>query len=155
MRAGVALCAAIIGAAGLMAAGAAQAQAARKLVVATSVAPITDIVRHVGGDAVIVVGLIPEGRDSHTYEPAPADAKALGAADAIVLNGLHLETPIAKLAEKVRKNAAPIIELGDATITKAEWQFDFSFPKEKGNPNPHLWLNVAFAGRYAEIARDR
>jgi len=32
--------------------------------------------------------------------------------------------------------------------------FDFSFPEEDGNPNPHLWLNVAHSMRYAIITRD-
>jgi zinc/manganese transport system substrate-binding protein len=142
----------------LLAAGVAaiaSADAADKLKVATSVAPITDIVRHVGGDAIEVTGVIPEGRDSHTYEPAPSDAKILSTADVIIMNGLHLETPIQKLAMKVKKPKTPMIELGEAAITRDDWQFDFSFPKEKGNPNPHLWVDVAFAGRYAEITRDR
>jgi zinc/manganese transport system substrate-binding protein len=131
------------------------AGAADKLKVATSVAPITDIVRHVGGDVIDVTGVIPEGRDSHTYEPAPSDAKILSNADVIIMNGLHLETPIQKLALKVKKPKTPMFELGEAAITRDDWQFDFSFPKEKGNPNPHLWVDVAFAGRYAEITRDR
>jgi len=135
--------------------GAAPAAAGAKLVVVTSVAPITDIVRHVGGDVIEVVGVIPEGRDSHTYEPAPSDAKTLANADIIIMNGLHLETPIQKLAAKVKKPKTPMFELGEAAITRDDWQFDFSFPKEKGNPNPHLWVDVAFAGRYAEITRDR
>src|SRR5689334_18183556 len=116
MRAGIVLSAAL-----LIAAGAAQADAPRrpavKPMVVSSVAPVTDIVRHVAGDAAAVVGIIPEGRDSHTYEPAPGDAGTLSGADIIILNGLHLETPIEKLAKKVRKPSAAIVELGDATIT--------------------------------------
>jgi zinc/manganese transport system substrate-binding protein len=131
------------------------AEAADKLKVATSVAPITDIVRHVGGDVIEVTGLIPEGRDSHTYEPAPSDARILSNADVIIMNGLHLETPIQKLALKVKQPEAPMFELGEAAITHDDWQFDLSFPKEKGNPNPHLWVDIAFASRYAEITRDR
>ena len=125
------------------------------LKVATSVAPITDIVRNVGGDAIEVTGVIPEGRDSHTFEPAPSDARTLAAADVIILNGLHLETPIATLANKVRKKGTPVIELGDAALPRDDWQYDFSFPRERGHPNPHLWPNLALAGRYAEIARNR
>jgi zinc/manganese transport system substrate-binding protein/manganese/iron transport system substrate-binding protein len=136
-------------------ANAADKPPADRLKVATSVAPITDIVRQVGGDAIEVTGVIPEGRDSHTYEPAPSDARILSSADVIIMNGLHLETPIQKLALKVKKTKAPIFELGEAAITRDDWQFDFSFPKEKGNPNPHLWVDIAFAGRYAEITRDR
>jgi ABC-type Zn uptake system ZnuABC Zn-binding protein ZnuA len=33
--------------------------------------------------------------------------------------------------------------------------FDFSFPKEKGDPNPHLWLNVDYAIKFANLTRDK
>ncbi|MEA2526378.1 MAG: manganese/iron transport system substrate-binding protein, partial [Thermomicrobiales bacterium] len=29
--------------------------------------------------------------------------------------------------------------------------YDFSFPKDDGHPNPHLWPNVPFAMKYAEL----
>ena len=32
--------------------------------------------------------------------------------------------------------------------------YDFSFPKEQGSPNPHLWMNPLYALRYGEIVRD-
>jgi ABC-type Zn uptake system ZnuABC Zn-binding protein ZnuA len=35
------------------------------------------------------------------------------------------------------------------------WVFDFSFPKEKGDPNSHLWLNVEYAIKFANLTRDK
>ncbi|MFM8593599.1 MAG: metal ABC transporter substrate-binding protein, partial [Chloroflexota bacterium] len=52
------------------------------------------------------------------------------------------------------KDGAEIVSLGDLTITPEEWKFDFSFPEEDGDPNPHLWTNVPFAKRYAEIVAE-
>ena len=40
-----------------------------KLTVATTVAPITSIVANIGGDRVDVTGIVPEGTNSHTFEP--------------------------------------------------------------------------------------
>src|SRR6185295_801953 len=40
------------------------------------------------------------------------------------------------------------------TITPDQWMFDFSFPEDNGDPNPHLWMNPMFALRYAELTRD-
>src|SRR6476661_7459119 len=62
-----------------------------KVVVASTVAPITDIVRQVVGDRVELVGLIPEGVDSHTFEPSPSTVKSLSKADVLFMDGLHLE----------------------------------------------------------------
>jgi zinc/manganese transport system substrate-binding protein/manganese/iron transport system substrate-binding protein len=65
----------------------------RRLSVLTTVAPLTNIAKNVGGPSIALHGLIPDGTDSHTFEPTPAGAKLLTAADFIVLNGLYPETP--------------------------------------------------------------
>ncbi len=127
---------------------------AEPLKVVTSVAPITNIVKNVGQDLIEVHGIVPEGTNSHTFEPAPSDAKYLRDADIIILNGLHLELPTIKLAEKVRRPTTPILLLGDNTISRKDWKFDFSFPESEGHPNPHLWPNVYLAQRYATLVRD-
>ncbi len=132
----------------------AQLPTSAQLNVVTTVAPLTNIVQNIGGDKIALRGLIPEGTDSHTFEPAPSDAVILSHADVIILNGLHLETPTEKLAEATKRPATPIIKLGEQTITAQNWIYDFSFPKEKGDPNPHLWMNPAYARQYAALVRD-
>jgi ABC-type Zn uptake system ZnuABC Zn-binding protein ZnuA len=127
---------------------------ADKLDVATTVAPISSIARNVGGDRIRLHGIVPDATNSHTFEPAPSDAQTLAKADLIVVNGLHLEQPTLDLAEASKAATTPIRMLGDATITKADWLFDFSFPESAGDPNPHLWMDVRYAKRYAELLRD-
>ena len=119
--------------------------------VVTTVSPITNIVQNVAGCAVRTVGIIPEGVDSHTFEPAPSDAALFEQADVVFLNGLHLEEPTRELAEANVREGVPIVELGARTISPDEYIFDFSFPREQGDPNPHLWTNPLYAKRYAEI----
>ena len=122
--------------------------------VVTTVAPISDIVRNIGGDRIDLFGIVPDGTNSHTFEPKPSDAKRLTQADLVIVNGLHLEEPTLKLAEANLKSGAEIKKLGDNTISERDWIFDFSFPREEGNPNPHLWMNPKHALRYAELTRD-
>src|SRR5437870_9172065 len=100
-----------------------------KLLVVTTVSPITDLARNVAGTAADVKGIIPEGVDSHTFEPTPESAKLLSKADVILLNGLHLEDPTLKLARSDHKQGALIYILGDHTITPSRYIYDFSFPK--------------------------
>ncbi len=125
-----------------------------KVNVVTTVAPLTDIARNIGGDRINLFGIIPDGTNSHTFEPKPSDAKQLAKADLVIVNGLHLEEPTVKLAEANLKPGAEIKKLGEDTITEKDWIFDFSFPKEEGDPNPHLWMNPKYALRYAELTRD-
>jgi ABC-type Zn uptake system ZnuABC Zn-binding protein ZnuA len=127
---------------------------ATKLRIITTVAPITSIVENVVGDKADVAGIIPEGINSHTFEPIPSDSKLLSSADLIIFNGLDLETPTQKLAQANLRQGATSYSLGDKTINKDEYIFDFSFPKEQGHPNPHLWLNPQYAIRYAALVRD-
>jgi ABC-type Zn uptake system ZnuABC Zn-binding protein ZnuA len=122
--------------------------------VVTTVSPITNIVQNVGGERVRITGIVPEGTNSHTFEPAPSDAAVMTEADIVFVNGLHLEEPTRELAETNVPEGVRIVELGAMTITPDEYIYDFSFPREAGDPNPHLWTNLPYASRYAEIVRD-
>ncbi|MCB1027060.1 MAG: zinc ABC transporter substrate-binding protein, partial [Microthrixaceae bacterium] len=124
------------------------------LVIATTVAPITSIASAVVGDRADVTGIVPEGTNSHTFEPRPSVAEVLSRADVVYMNGLRLEEPTKKLAEANLADNAELVELGDETITEDEYLYDFSFPEEGGKPNPHLWTDPGLARRYAEIIKD-
>ncbi|MDQ3855948.1 MAG: metal ABC transporter substrate-binding protein [Chloroflexota bacterium] len=126
----------------------------KALRVVSTVSPITNIVYNVGGDRIRLQGIVPEGTNSHTFEPAPSDARKLAQADVIFVNGLHLEEPMLKLAEANKRATAEIVQLGERTITPNEYVYDFSFPRAQGSPNPHLWMNPLYALRYAQIVRD-
>ena len=125
-----------------------------RLRVATTVAPITSIVAAVGGDHVDVTGIVPEGTNSHTFEPKPSAAELLSAADVVFVNGLALEEATTQLAEMSHKGRAEIVELGTKAIPRDRWVFDSAFPKKNGKPNPHLWTDPKYADRYAQIVRD-
>src|SRR5258707_11897627 len=58
-----------------------------KLKVVTTVAPHADLIREIAGDRVDLVQLIPDGTDSHTFEPRPSDAADLLPAGLNRLNG--------------------------------------------------------------------
>ncbi len=123
-----------------------------KLQVVTTVAPITSIVANVAGDKADVHGVIPEGEDSHTYEPKPSVAELVSKADVVFVNGLKLEDPTKEIAEQNIPKGAEVVEVGTLTITPDEYIYDFSFPKDGGKPNPHLWTNPPMAKCYAAIA---
>lgn len=126
-----------------------------RLQIVTTVSPLTNIVYNIGGENIALSGIVPEGVNSHTFEPAPSDAIKLAQADLIFINGLNLEIPSLRLAEANLKEGGEIVILGEQTLNPDEFVYDFSFPKEAGNPNPHLWTNPILALKYAEIVRDK
>ena len=126
-----------------------------KLKVITTVSPITSIVENIGGTAIDLEGVIPEGVNSHTFEPPPSVVGSIEDADLIILNGLKLEEPTLELAESNKNDGAVILLLGDGTLTPEQYKYDFSFPQDQGKPNPHLWLNPELATSYAILVHDK
>lgn len=128
-----------------------------KLNIVTSVSPITNIVKNVAGERTTLTGLVPEGINSHTFELVPSDVVKVNNADLVIIDGLGLEVNVEDVVDQAL-NANPdlqVLKLGDNTITPDQYIFDYSFPKEAGDPNPHLWLNVPYAMKFANLTRDK
>ncbi len=123
--------------------------------IATTVSPITSIAASIAGDRARVEGIVPEGTNSHTFEPSPKVAKLLSDADLILVNGLKLEDPTIKMAEANKKSDTQIVEIGTLVLPESDYIYDFSFPKEEGKPNPHLWTDPSYAIKYAGVIRDQ
>lgn len=117
--------------------------------------PITSIVENIGGSRIQLEGVVPEGVNSHTFEPKPSMAKLMAQADLIIFNGLFLEEPTLALAKANKKAETLILSLGEQAITRDAWQFDFTFPETAGHPNPHLWPDPNLGLRYAELVHDQ
>jgi ABC-type Zn uptake system ZnuABC Zn-binding protein ZnuA len=122
--------------------------------IATTVSPITSIAASIAGDRARIEGIVPEGTNSHTFEPSPQIAKLLSDADLILVNGLKLEDPTIDLAQSNKKSDTEIVEIGTLVLPESDYIFDFSFPKEEGKPNPHLWTDPGYAIKYAGVIRD-
>jgi ABC-type Zn uptake system ZnuABC Zn-binding protein ZnuA len=146
----------LVSAAGLLVASCGEGSPATdgRLAVGTTVAPITSIAANIGGDRVKITGIVPEGTNSHTFEPKPSVAELLSGLDVLFVNGLKLEEPTKELADENLKDGAEIVELGTKSIPPSQYAYDFSFPKSGGKPNPHLWTDPKYAVKYAQIIRD-
>lgn len=143
----------LVAALGLSACGSSSSSASGdgRLTIATTVAPITSIAANIAGDRADVVGIVPEGTNSHTFEPPPQTAKLLETADVVLVNGLKLEEPTFELAEANAKDGSEIVKIGEQVLPESDYIYDFSFPKEDGKPNPHLWTDPTYAIKYAEV----
>ena len=97
-------------------------------------------------------GVIPEGQDSHTYEPKPSVAELFTKSDVVFVNGLSLEDPTKELAGRNKPAGGQVIELGSILLKPDEYIYDFSFPRDGGKPNPHLWTDPPMARCYAVVA---
>lgn len=110
-------------AAAVIAGFAAPALADQPIKVVASISIIGDLVSEIGGDHVAVTTLVGPNGDAHSYEPKPADAKALSQASVLVENGLGLERWMERLVATsgfkgetviVSKEVKPRLWTGDA-----------------------------------------
>lgn len=126
----------------------------RKVRIVTTVSPITSLVASIAGDGNVEInGIIPEGTNSHTYEPPPSAAAQVEDADVVFVNGLGLEDPTLDLVSNVAPDAV-VCEIGTAVLPKSNWVYDFSFPEEGGKPNPHIWTNPPMVLNMITTIRD-
>ena len=115
------------------------------VVVVTTTTVFADMVRNVGGDLVTVYSLVPVNADVHTYSPTPSDIRNLARAQLVVMNGLDLDDWLAKTIDAVATRA-PVIRLAEDLPGVAYMTGE----DPTGPPNPHLWLNVAYAQAYVD-----
>jgi zinc/manganese transport system substrate-binding protein len=125
----------------------AKAQTSEKLPVVATFSILADFARNVGGERIKVTELVGPDGDTHVYQPKPADAKELGAARLILVNGLGLEGWIDRLI-KASGAKAPVVVTTKGIIAQKM--------REEGRigPDPHAWQSIANAKMYVANIRD-
>lgn len=142
-----------------MSVGSCPASATEPLRVVASFSIIGDLAQEVGGDHIALTTLVGPDSDAHVYEPRPADARALAAADAVIVNGLLLEGFLPRLVA-ASGTKAPAVEVsrGAAILADPEgghYHFVDGKAMFHATPSdPHAWQSVANAKVYVgNIAR--
>ncbi|MBN2223768.1 MAG: zinc ABC transporter substrate-binding protein [Deltaproteobacteria bacterium] len=109
-------------------------QAEGKLNVVTSIFPMYDMARAVGGGDVTLSQLIPPGTEAHTFEPTPSDIIRLERADVFVYNGANMEPWIGMILSGVKNPNILVVDTSDGiTLIRG---------KDKEGADPHIWLDV-------------
>ena len=125
-----------------------------KLQVATTVAPITSIVANIGGDRVTITGIVPEGTNSHTFEPKPSVAELLSTVDVVYVNGLKLEEPTEGPRRGQHEDGAELVELGTMSIPEERVRLRLLVPQVGGQAQPAPLDRPEYALSYAKIVQD-
>ncbi|MFT4985185.1 MAG: manganese/zinc/iron transport system substrate-binding protein [Flavobacteriales bacterium] len=108
-----------------------------KLKVVCTTTMITDLVKTIGGDEIIVQGLMGAGVDPHLFKASAGDVNKLVLADLILYNGLHLEGKLVEVFEKMgaKKNT---IALADCISVEDLIHSDLF----ASNHDPHIWFSI-------------
>ncbi len=123
-----------------------------RLRVAATTTLVGDVLARVGGDAIDLTVLLPTGADPHTYEPTPADLKAVAQAHVLFINGLGLE----EFLERTLRNVGgdrPVVSLSAGIQPRVEEEEHGHEEHAHGPVDPHVWLDVRNVMIWAENAR--
>jgi ABC-type Zn uptake system ZnuABC Zn-binding protein ZnuA len=119
----------------------------RPLKVVTTTSIISDVVGHVGGDAIELFSLMGPGQDPHSYQPAARDLTAVPQADVIFVNGWDLEEALVEELEEIGEDT-PLVPIS-AKISPLAFS---EHPTDEGEEadhdhhhhgaDPHVWFDI-------------
>lgn len=120
-----------------------------KIKATTTIGMITDIVKNVGGEHVIVTGLMGPGVDPHLYKASQGDMSKLKEANIIFYNGLNLEGKMSDIFIKMARDkpALAVTDYIDEAALREPPEFD-------GHYDPHVWFDVSHWMKAVERVRD-
>ncbi|MBN2380005.1 zinc ABC transporter substrate-binding protein [candidate division WOR-3 bacterium] len=116
-----------------------------KVKVVTTIPPLADFSRQIGGSRVEVTNLLSPGASPHTFEPTPSEAMAAEEADLIVRIGGDVDHWV----EGLLPEGIPVIEAAELEgidlILEDDHLDNEGHPGRHVSPNPHIWLDPVYA----------
>ncbi len=123
--------------------------ATRPIQAVATVGMIADVVQRVGGERVVVEGLMGPGIDPHSYKATEGDVIALAEADIVFYNGLHLEAKMGEVFEKMGGTVTAV-----AVTDGIPRERLLTPPEFEGQYDPHVWFDVTLWQYAVEAVRD-
>lgn len=110
-----------------------------KVRIVATTSQITDLVKELAGEKVVLEGLMGAGVDPHLYKASEGDVAKFYNADAIFYSGLHLEGKLEDVFEQMRHQGKKTIAVSDA-ISKSGLISSEYFASSY---DPHFWFSVS------------
>ncbi len=132
-------------------------QGAKKLRVVTSLFPLYDFARTVGGDRVEVRLLLPPGVEPHNFEPRPEDIVQLNKADIFIYTNRYMEPWAAEIVKGIPGTRLKVVDASaGVAFLPASGEAGHEEHEGKGGHHhgegmdPHVWLSIPNAARMVD-----
>ncbi len=120
---------------------------AQPLPVLASFSILADLAREVGGERVRVESLVGPGEDAHVFTPAPGDARRVGAARVLVMNGLGFDGWMDRLARAANFQGTRVVASEGVRTLRARGHHHHGHGHGHGHSHghshsdvdPHIW----------------
>lgn len=110
-----------------------------KIKIITTLFPLYDFAKNIGGDKVEVSLLLPPGVEAHAYEPKPSDIARISEADIFIYTGKFMEPWVDDIIKSLDNKKLVVVDssIGVRMITEA-----IQNPANlKPSYDPHVWLD--------------
>lgn len=97
-----------------------QTEPSGRLKVSATVFPYYDFVRQIAGDQVDLTMVVPAGMDSHSFEPTPADMRAIQETDLLICNGGAMEHWLEQVLDAIGTDFMTVLTMMDYVDTVEE-----------------------------------
>ncbi len=126
-------------------------ESSKKLVVVSTFI-LLDIAKHIAGDTLELVKIIPNGVDIHTYEPSPQTMAKVENSDLLIYSGAGLEPWLSSFNFKSRAVAiGNYIRLRSLDNNEFDGHSHHDHQCAHSTLDPHFWLDVENMKRATDI----
>ncbi|MFT4417260.1 metal ABC transporter substrate-binding protein [Fredinandcohnia humi] len=129
-----------------------------KLIIYTTVFPLLDFTKKIGGDDVLVKSVYPTGADAHSFEPTPKDMTDIAEADAFIYTGVGVEGFVTTALETLKNEKVVPVEAGNGieyvSVDDHEHRDDEQGDHDHDGIDPHIWLDPIHSITLAENIKN-
>ena len=121
--------------------------ARKKMVVVTTLFPLYDFARTIGGDKADVSLILPPGVEAHAFEPKPEDAARITRADLFVFTNEYMEPWAVKFVKGLNAGNVALVDSsrGVAFLKAGPEEEGEDGHHHAGAMDPHIWLDFGNA----------
>lgn len=130
------------------------------LKVVTTLFPLYDFARNVGGEKAQVTLMLPPGVEPHAFEPRPKDIFLINKADVFVYTGDFMEPWAASIIKSVDKGKLAVVDASEGAAVRPETEEGPHHEHEAGASHeaesrkqpvdPHIWLDLGNARKMVD-----
>lgn len=123
-----------------------------KVQVVASFSILGDMVKNIGGDHIELVTLVGVNSDAHVYSARPVDAKNMGEADLLVVNGLGFEGWFERLEQSSGFTGQKVVVTDHIPFKLTTTPLDehHGHDHHDGDVDPHAWHSLSNAKQYVK-----
>lgn len=111
----------------------------RKIKVITTLFPLYDMAKNIGGDKVEVSLLLPPGVEAHSFEPKPSDIVKINESDIFVYTGKFMEPWAEDMVKSFGNKNFIVVDASQGTKMIPGVFHDAD--ERTGSLDPHIWLD--------------